>query len=78
MTWARSRAGLVLDTFYALAIIAFAKATVCKVKYANSIFAYLGVHSANIFMMHSFLYCYFVPIKQLLFAVANRISAIFS
>ena len=71
LTWARSRVGLVLDTFYALAIIAFAKATVCKVKYANSLFAYLGVHSANIFMMHSFLYCYFVPIKQLLFAVAN-------
>ncbi len=71
MTYVRSIFGLAADTFYAIAIILFSKATLCKIKYANTVFDFLGIHSANIFMMHSFLYCYFVPIKQLLFAMPN-------
>ncbi len=73
MTAVRSYFGVIADTFYAISIIAFAKATVCRIKYVNSFFGYMGYHSANIFMMHSFLYCYYVPIKQLLFVVNNGI-----
>lgn len=73
MTGVRSYFGLIADTFYALAIIAFAKASVCRIKYLDSAFDFLGFHSANIFMMHSFLYCYFVPIKQLLLVVGNAL-----
>ena len=69
MTLVRSYFGIIVDTLYAISIILFIKATICKFERISSIFNYLGVHSANIFMMHSFLYCYYVPIKQLLFVV---------
>ena len=69
MTALRSYFGVIADTFYAIAIILFMKATFCRIKYAREFFDFMGVHSANIFMMHSFLYCYYLPIKQLLFVV---------
>ena len=73
MTYVRSYFGIIADTFYALAIIAFCKVSICRIKYVSSVFDYLGFHSANIFMMHSFLYCYYVPIKQLLFVVPSAL-----
>lgn len=73
MTAIRSYFGVIADTFYAVAIILAAKATVCRIKYINSFLGFMGYHSANIFMMHSFLYCYYVPIKQILFVVNNGI-----
>ena len=69
MTLIRSYLGIIVDTVYAISIIFFTKAIICKAKSISRIFDYLGVHSANIFMMHSFLYCYYIPIKQLLFVV---------
>jgi len=69
MTAVRSYFGIIVDTLYAVSIIFFVKATVCRINGVNNVFNYLGIHSANIFMMHSFLYCYYIPIKQLLFVV---------
>lgn len=69
MTAVRSYFGVIADTFYAISIIFFIKATVCRINALNKVFDFLGIHSANIFMMHSFLYCYYIPIKQLLFVV---------
>ena len=65
MTAVRSHFGIIADTLYAIAIIAATKAVLCRIRYINSFLAYLGNHSANIFMMHSFIYCYYVPIKQI-------------
>lgn len=72
MTAVRSYFGIIADTLYALAIIAASKAILSRIKYVNSLLGYLGGHSANIFMMHSFLYCYYVPIKQIYMVFASR------
>ena len=65
MTAVRSYFGIIADTVYAISIIVVSKAVFSRIKYINSFMGYLGRHSANIFMMHSFLYCYYVPIKQI-------------
>ena len=62
----RSRYGIIMDCFFAISIILAIKATLCNIKYLSSSLRYLGVHSANIFMMHSFLYCYYTQIKFIL------------
>ncbi len=74
MTAVRSHFGIIADTFYAMAIIAACKATICRIKYVKGFFNSFGVHSANIFMMHSFLYCYFEPVKQIVFSVNSNIG----
>lgn len=65
MTAVRSYYGIIVDTFYALTIIAASKAVVSRIKYINSLMAYLGNHSANIFMFHSFIYGYYEPPRQM-------------
>ena len=73
MTFLRSYFGIIVDTLFAISIILFSKATISRIHGVSNIFDYFGVHSANIFMMHSFLYCYYIPIKQLLFVVNSNI-----
>lgn len=59
-TFVRAKLGLVADTFYATAIILFLRASVCRVPVLQSIAVFIGKRSADIFMTHSFFYCYFV------------------
>lgn len=74
MTIVRSHFGIIADTLYAMTIIAACKATICRIKYVKGFFNSFGIHSANIFMMHSFLYCYFEPVKQIVFSVNSNIG----
>ncbi len=55
----RSQVGLAFDTFFAVAILLFLRCTLSLIPYLGTAFAYLGRHSGNIFMLHSFIYCYF-------------------
>ncbi len=55
----RSQVGLAFDTFFAVAIILFLRCTLSVIPYLGAAFGYLGRHSGNIFMLHSFIYCYF-------------------
>ena len=55
----RSQIGLAFDTFFAVAILLFLRCTLSLIPWLGTAFEYLGRHSGNIFMLHSFLYCYF-------------------
>lgn len=55
----RSQVGLAVDTFFAVAILLFLRCTLSLIPGLNSNFTYIGRHSGNIFMLHSFIYCYF-------------------
>ena len=48
-----------IDTFFALAIIIFTVSFLSYIKYAGSLLEFIGIHSANIFMMHTFIYLYY-------------------
>lgn len=74
MTGVRSRYGIIADTFYAIAIIAFSKAALSNIRYVNSLLGYIGNHSANIFMMHSFIYCYFAPLKEMFMVLGSKLA----
>lgn len=63
---ARSQVGLALDTFFAVALLLFLRCTLSLVPRLNTALAWVGRHSGNIFMLHSFIYCYFT--SQRLFA----------
>ena len=58
--YVRALTGLVFDTVFALAIIFFMRAVFCRVPYVNAVLAYLGSRSGDIFLTHSFFYCYFI------------------
>ncbi len=62
----RSQVGLAFDTFFAVAILLFLRCTLSVIPYLGAAFGHLGRHSGNIFMLHSFIYCYFT--SQRLFA----------
>lgn len=72
-TYIRSKTGMIFDTVYAIAIIVFSKAVLSRIKYLSGLLSFFGVHSGNVFMMHSFLYCYYLTVKQMLFAVPSPI-----
>lgn len=74
MTAVRSHYGIIADTFYAISIIAVSKAVFSKIKYVSSLLSYLGKHSANIFMMHSFIYCYFAPLKEMFMVLSSKLG----
>ena len=74
MTGVRSHFGVVVDTFYALSIIAFSKSFLSLIKPANTLLGYIGSHSANIFMMHSFVYCYYDPPREMFAVLGSRLA----
>lgn len=74
MTAIRSYFGIVADTFYALSIIAFSKSYFSLLKPAGTILGYIGKHSANIFMMHSFVYCYYDPPKKMFMVLGSGLA----
>ena len=47
------------DTFVALSIIVFTITFLSNLKYINTALEFIGKHSANIFMMHTFIYLYY-------------------
>lgn len=59
-TYARAKIGIAFDAFYAIAIILLLKATLCRIPVLRSVAAFVGRRSADIFMTHSFFYCYLI------------------
>lgn len=59
----RAKIGLAFDTFFAVSIVIFCRAVFCSIPYLSKVFAYIGRHSSDIFMTHSFIYCYFISQK---------------
>lgn len=59
-TLLRAKIGLAFDTFFALSVILFLRAAVCRMPGVGTALAFLGRYSADIFLTHSFFYCYFV------------------
>lgn len=59
-TLIRAKIGLAADTFFAVSIILFLRATVSKIPFLNKAVEYIGSYSADIFLTHSFFYCYYV------------------
>lgn len=63
-TWLRMRnviphwSGVRMDGFLTLAIVLFVIAYIRNTKYLNMILAYLGKHSINIYMVHTFIFYY--------------------
>lgn len=55
-----------IDTVFGLSIIIFSLAFLSNIKYINIILEFIGVHSANIFMMHTFFYSYYF--KDIIYA----------
>lgn len=49
-----------LDIFTCLAVLLISIITLRKMRYLNIILIFLGTHSMNIFMIHTFLYLYFL------------------
>lgn len=62
----RAKLGLAFDTFFALSVILFMRASLCRIPYVSSALALAGKCSADIFMSHSFFYCYFISQKLFL------------
>lgn len=46
------------DVFFALTIIVFSFVCISKIKYLNIALEFIGKHSGNIFMFHTFIYAY--------------------
>lgn len=60
ITLLRAKVGIAFDTFFAVSIILFLSATLCRIPYLSGAAAYVGKHAAFIFMTHSFFYTYFI------------------
>lgn len=58
--WIRSLVGLAFDTVFALAAILFLRATVCRIPYLSGAAGYVGSRSGDVFLIHSFIYTYYV------------------
>lgn len=65
ITFIRAKVGIAFDAFFAISIILFLSATLCRIPYLSGAATYVGKHSANVFLTHSFFYAYFI--SQLLF-----------
>ncbi len=57
-TFIRAKIGLAFDTFYAVAIVVFLRATLCRIPYLSGAFNYIGRRSGDVFLIHSFIYFY--------------------
>lgn len=55
-----------MDTFFGLSIIIFTVSFLSRLKYVDVALQFIGIHSANIFMMHTFIYYYYF--KRLIYA----------
>ena len=62
----RAKIGLALDTFFGISIILFSRAVISRIPFVGSVLEYIGGYSSDIFLTHSFFYCYFV--SQTIFA----------
>ena len=56
----RGLIGLAFDTVFALSLILFLRATLCRVPVLDRVAEYVGSRSGDIFLVHSFIYCYYV------------------
>lgn len=55
----RTEYGILVDGFLATAIILFSVLLLGQAKYINTAVAFIGKHSGNIFMFHTFIYSYY-------------------
>ena len=78
--FARAKIGLAADTFFAVSAVLFIKASIAKIPFVNTAFEYIGGYSADIFLTHSFFYCYFVSqsvfIKNFLWSDSTPVKLI--
>lgn len=58
----RSKLGIMVDVFFTISIIKFVICFIKPNKVARNIFKVLGVHSCNIYLIHSFIYYYYEKI----------------
>ena len=56
----RSLIGLAFDTFFALSLLLFLRAPLCRIPVLSGAAAYVGSRSGDVFLVHSFLYGYYV------------------
>lgn len=69
----RTMAPMITDVIYAISII-FLGIAVCNVAgKVKNIFAFLGECSMDIYLIHSFIYYYFVPTRELLGGISNYV-----
>lgn len=59
-TFLRAKIGLAFDTFFAVSVILFLRASLCRLRVLGGAVAYAGRYSAGIFLIHSFFYDYLV------------------
>ena len=55
--WSFNATGM--DAFFTLTLVLISLMTIRKITFVSLIFQYLGKHSMNIFMIHTFIFAYF-------------------